>query len=608
RMGNFLDNVIDWALSRERYWGTPLPAWICKDCGHIHFIGSRQELIEMGHNVPADIELHRPYIDGVEITCPKCSGTMHRTPEVIDCWFDSGSMPFAQWHYPFENQDIFEQNFPADYISEAIDQTRGWFYSLQAISTLLFDKSPYKNCLVLGLVCDKNGVKMSKHIGNVISPWDVLDKQGADAVRWYFYSGSAPWLPSRMSLEAVSEAQRKFMGTLWNTYAFFVLYADIDSFDPTKYTLDYSKLPLMDKWVLSKLNTLIKLVDENLNEYSVTDCARAMTSFVDELSNWYVRTGRERFWASGMEQDKINAYMTLHTVLTTMAKLSAPFTPFMAEQIYTNLVCTVDKTAPVSVHLCDFPVCNEEMINKELENDMDMVLRCVVLGRAARNGANIKNRQPLQTLYIQGCEQLSSEYCDIIRGELNIKDVKFIEDARALTTYKVKPQLRTVGPKYGKLVGKIGKALSEFDGNEIVDALDTAGAFNFELEGTAVSLTRDDLLLEKTQKEGFMAESERELTVIIDTNLTEELISEGFVREITSKIQTMRKEAGFEVMDKITVCISTKKKLAAVIEANASDIASDTMANSVTLGDVDAEGYVKDWDINGVPATISVKR
>ena len=607
RMGNFLENVIDWGLSRSRYWGTPLPVWEC-ECGHFHVVGSIQELRSLNSEVPADIELHRPYIDQYTIRCEKCGGEMHRVPDVIDCWFDSGAMPFAQWHYPFENKETFEKRFPANFISEAVDQTRGWFYTLLAISTLLFDRNPFENCIVLGLVQDKDGIKMSKHKGNVISPWDALDKQGADAVRWYFYVGSAPWLPSRFSFEAVSEAQRKYMGTLWNTYAFFVLYANIDEFDATKYALEYDKLSLMDKWVLSRLNTLVRLVDDNLSAYNITECARAMTDFVDELSNWYVRCGRERFWASGMEQDKINAYMTLYTVLVTMAKLTAPFTPFIAEELYQNLVRSIDPSAPESVHLCDFPVCDETRIDSRVEEEMALVLRVVNQGRAARNAANIKNRQPLAVMYLQGVEKVDDEYVQIMQNELNVKQAQFVTDARAFTTYKVKPQLRTVGPKYGKLVGKIGQALAAVDGNDVVDALEEKGVYEFTLEGTAISLTRDDLLLEKTQKPGFMAQTDRELTVILDTNLTEELLCEGCVREITSKIQNMRKEAGFEVMDKITVCIQTCPRLLQILEKAEQELKSDVMAHTLVLGQIDDTGFCKSWDINGENAEISVKK
>ncbi|MGI5898910.1 MAG: isoleucine--tRNA ligase [Christensenellales bacterium] len=607
RMGKFVENVLDWGLSRSRYWGTPLPVWEC-GCGHFHTIGSIAELKERCSGVPDDIELHRPYVDVLTMECEKCGGEMRRVLDVIDCWYDSGAMPFAQWHYPFENKELFEKHFPAQFISEAMDQTRGWFYTMLAISTLLFEKSSYESCLVLGLVADKDGRKMSKHLGNGIDPWDALNAQGADAVRWYFYVGSAPWMPSRFSFEAVSEAQRKYMGTLWNTYAFFVLYANIDRFDATKHSLDHSKLGLMDRWVLSRLNTLVKQVDENMEKYNATDSARAMNNFVDELSNWYVRTGRERFWAGGMEQDKINAYMTLYTVLVTMAKLTAPFTPFMAEQMYRNLVCQIDNNALESVHFCSFPQADTALIDEALEKDMDVVLRAVSLGRAARNNASIKNRQPLSMMYISGTQDLPEGYLDIIKGELNVKDVRFISDARAFTTYNVKPQLRTVGPKYGKQVGAIGRYLGEADGNDVVDALDEKGAFEFELGGVSISLTRDDLLLEKTQKAGFMAESDRDMTVILDTNLSPALIDEGYVRELVSKIQTMRKEAGFNVMDRIQVCISAGDELSSVAKAAAGEIMGDVMALSLDTGAADQSGYVKKWDINGLEAEISVKR
>jgi len=523
RFGNFLENVVDWGLSRERYWGTPLPIWEC-ECGHRHVIGSIAELKEMGENVPDDIELHKPYIDNVYLKCPKCgTGKMKRVSEVIDCWFDSGSMPFAQWHYPFENEEIFKENFPADFISEALDQTRGWFYTLMAISTLLFDTSPYKNVIVLGLVQDKDGQKMSKHKGNVVDPWTVLDKQGADAVRWYFYTASAPWLPSRFYEEAVSEGQRKFMGTLWNTYAFYVLYANIDNFDPTKYTLDYDKLSVMDKWILSRLHTLIDGVDHNLDNYRITESARMIQEFVDELSNWYVRRCRERFWEKEMTQDKINAYMTLYTVLSTLVKLSAPFVPFMADEIYLNLVKSVDKSAPESVHLCDFPVSEARYIDDELEKNMDLVLKLVVQGRASRNAANIKNRQPIGKMFVKADFELPEMFKELVADELNIKEIIFTDDAENFTQYKFKPQLRVLGPRYGKLVPQIAKALEEVDGNETMKAFKEGRPVTLKVDGNDVELNESDVLIEVTQKQGFVSETDRNITVVLDTNLTPNL-------------------------------------------------------------------------------------
>ncbi len=604
RFGNFLENVIDWSLSRERYWGTPLPIWECS-CGHRHAIGSIAELKAMSDNCPDDIELHKPYIDAVNIKCPKCGKSMKRVPEVIDCWFDSGSMPFAQLHYPFENQDAFAKNFPADFISEAVDQTRGWFYTLMAISTLNFDCSPFKNCLVLGHVQDKDGLKMSKHKGNVVDPWSVLNKQGADAVRWYFLTSSAPWLPSRFYEDAVNESQRKFMGTLWNTYAFFVLYANIDEFDPTKYELDYKALPAMDKWILSKLQSLVKKVDSDLDSYHLTEPARAIEDFVDSLSNWYVRRSRERFWQSGMEQDKINAYMTLYTVLTTVALISAPFVPFMTEAMYENLVKRVDKNAPESIHFCAFPVPCEEWIDKELEKNMDAVLNIVVDGRAARNTANIKNRQPLAAMYVQS-DALPAEYSDIIKDELNIKDVIFTSDVEGFASYTVKPQLRTLGPRYGKLLPKIGAYLKEADGTALVKQLRENGAMEFELEGQKISLLEADVLIDTAQKEGFATESGKGVTVILDTTLTPELIEEGFVRELVSKIQTMRKEADFEIMDRINVRSRGNEKIAALLEKNSASIKSDVLADEITTGE--GRGYSKDWNINGEAVTLEVEK
>ena len=605
RFGNFLEGVIDWGLSRSRYWGTPLPIWECK-CGHKHLIGSIEELKSMSSDCPDNIELHKPYIDNVHLNCPECGGTMTRVSDVIDCWYDSGSMPFAQLHYPFENKDVFEENFPADFISEAVDQTRGWFYTLMAISTLIFDKAPYKNVIVLGHVGDKDGVKMSKHKGNVVDPWSVLDVQGADAVRWYFYSASAPWLPSRFAGENVSESQRKFMGTFWNTYAFYVLYANIDEFDPTKYELKYDTLNMMDKWVLSKLHTLVKSVDEDLENYRIFEAARDMQDFIDEVSNWYVRRSRERFWQSDMPQDKINAYKTLHTVLVTLAKLAAPFTPFMAEQIYQNLVKSVDADAPASVHLCDFPVYDEAMINKELEKYMNEVLEIVVLGRSCRNESGIKNRQPIGTLYVGATEVLPQEFIDIVAEELNVKHVEFTTEAAEYISYSFKPQMRTLGPKYGKMLNSIRTALAELDGTVAMAELNETGVLKLTIEGSEIELTKEDLLISTAQKEGYVAAADKGYTVVIDTNLTEELLEEGFVREIISKIQTMRKEADFEVQDHIQVAYTGNDKVAAIMAKNANYIASEVLANSVTAGSV--EGYTKDWKINGEEVTFSVKK
>ena len=603
RFGNFLENVIDWGLSRERYWGTPLPIWVC-ECGHMHVIGSRQELKELGNNVPDDIELHRPYIDAVTLTCPKCGKTMHRTPEVIDCWYDSGSMPFAQWHYPFENKEIFEENFPADFISEAIDQTRGWFYTLMAISTLIFDRAPFKNCLVMGHVQDAEGKKMSKHLGNVVDPWDVLDKQGADAVRWYFYAAGSPWLPTRFSGDLVSEMQRKFMGTLWNTYAFFTMYASIDDYKPEVYRPEESDYTLMDKWALSKLNTLVKFVDEGLAELKITETARAIQDFVDELSNWYVRLSKQRFWGSEWTGDKKAAYDTLYTVLVTLSKLCAPYIPFMAESMYQNLVVGNLSGAEDSVHLCDFPSCDERRIDPELEASMEEVMDVVQLGRACRNAANIKVRQALGTLYVKGSE-LDSAFSALIRDELNVENVHFVTDARAFTTYQIKPQMRTLGAKYRSLLGKIGAHLKEVDGNAFVDQLERDGVVKFELEGVEVELGKDDCLISPAQKPGFVAESDSELTVVIDTNLTPELIEKGFVREVVSKLQTMRKEAGFDVVDRISAYYQTTEKLAGVIEKNAPAISSSVLATSLSEGAPEG-GYQKEWNVNGEKALLTI--
>ncbi|MEG2546711.1 MAG: isoleucine--tRNA ligase, partial [Niameybacter sp.] len=597
RFGNFLEGVIDWGLSRSRYWGTPLPIWECS-CGHTHLIGSIEELKSMSSDCPDDIELHKPYIDNVHLNCPKCHNTMTRVEDVIDCWYDSGSMPFAQLHYPFENKEIFDQNYPADFISEAVDQTRGWFYTLMAISTLIFDKSPYKNVVVLGHVGDKDGIKMSKHKGNVVDPWTVLDAQGADAVRWYFYSASAPWLPSRFGNENVSEAQRKFIGTFWNTYAFYVLYANIDEFNPINYTLDYDSLNMMDKWVLSKLNTLVKDVDDHLDNYRIFEASRMMQDFIDDVSNWYVRRSRERFWQSDMPQDKVNAYMTLYTVLSTLSKVAAPFVPFMSDEIYKNLVRTNDESAPISVHLCDFPVANESMIDSELEKYMDQVLQIVVLGRACRNESNIKNRQPVGTMYVGATESLPEAFASIVAEELNIKHVEFTSDASEFISYTFKPQMRTLGPKYGKQLNAIRTALTELDGSAAMTELDETGTLKLAIDGETIALTKEDLLISTAQKDGFMAQSEGGFTVVLDTNLTEELLEEGFVREIISKIQTMRKEANFEVQDHILVTYKDNAKIAEIMTRNNAEIASDVLANAVTEGDL-ADGYTKAWKVNG---------
>ena len=605
RFGDWLKNVQDWGLSRNRYWGTPLNIWEC-ECGKRHAIGSIAELKEMSDNCPDDIELHRPYIDAVTIKCPDCGKEMHRVPEVIDCWFDSGSMPFAQWHYPFENEDIFKENFPADFISEAVDQTRGWFYSLMAISTLIFNEAPYKNVIVLGHVQDKDGQKMSKSKGNAVDPMDALNKYGADAIRWYFYTNSAPWLPNRFHEDAVTEGQRKFMGTLWNTYAFYVLYANIDNFDPTQYSLEYDKLAVMDKWLLSKLNTAVKTVDENLGNYRIPEAARALSEFVDDMSNWYVRRSRERFWAKGMEQDKINAYMTLYTALVTICKASAPMIPFMTEDIYQNLVRSVDKNAPQSIHLCDFPVVDEKMINTELENDMDEVLKIVVLGRAARNSANIKNRQPIGNMYVKANKELSEFYKEIIEDELNVKAVTFKDDVSEFSDYVFKPQLKTVGPKYGKHLNAIREYLSNVNGREAMNTLKTEGALKFEADGTEVSLAEEDLLIETAKSDDYVTEADAVVTVVLDIQLTEELLEEGFVREIISKVQTMRKEAGFEVMDKITIYVANNDKVAEIMKRNEETIFHDVLATAVQYGEV--KGYTKNWNINGEKVDLGVEK
>ncbi len=610
RFGNFLENVIDWGLSRERYWGTPLPVWVCK-CGKIHVVGSRQELKELGsidgQSVPDDIELHRPYIDAVTLTCPDCGGVMRRTPEVIDCWYDSGSMPFAQWHYPFENKEIFEANFPANFISEAIDQTRGWFYTLMAIGTLLFDRSPFENCVVMGHVQDAEGRKMSKHLGNVVNPWDVLDKQGADAVRWYFYANGAPWLPTRFSHELVSEMQSKFMGTLWNTYAFFTMYASIDDYRPEAHRADPADFTLMDKWALSKLNTLVKFVDEGLQQYKITETARAIQAFVDELSNWYVRLSKSRFWGKDWTGDKKAAYETLYTVLTTLCKLAAPYVPFMTESMYRNLVVGNVTGAPESVHLCDYPVADESLIDARLEAEMEEVMAAVQLGRACRATANIKVRQALSTLYVKGAK-LSEACAALIRDELNVEDVQYIEDARAFTTYQIKPQLRTLGRRYGKLVPAIGEYLKTVDGNAFVDALDKDGSVKFDVQGSVVELSKDDCLIAPAQKEGFVSQNENDMTVVIDTNLTPALIEKGYVREVISKLQTMRKEAGFDVVDRIAVTYQASDTLAPVLARNAETISAAVLATAFAQAEAPADAYKKDWNINGEKATLSVKK
>ncbi|MGN8805601.1 MULTISPECIES: isoleucine--tRNA ligase [unclassified Blautia] len=606
RFGDWLENVQDWGISRNRYWGTPLNIWQC-ECGHMHSVGSRQELFEMsGDERAKTVELHRPYIDEITLKCPECGGEMHRVPEVIDCWFDSGAMPFAQHHYPFENKELFEQQFPANFISEAVDQTRGWFYSLLAESTLLFNKAPYKNVIVLGHVQDENGQKMSKSKGNAVDPFDALNKYGADAIRWYFYINSAPWLPNRFHGKAVVEGQRKFMSTLWNTYAFFVLYANIDNFDPTKYNLEYDQLPVMDKWLLSRLNTTVQAVDNDLANYKIPEAARALQEFVDEMSNWYVRRSRERFWAKGMEQDKINAYMTLYNALVTIAKTAAPMIPFMTEDMYQNLVRNVDKDAPESIHLCDFPTVNEAWIDKDLEADMKELLEIVVLGRACRNTANIKNRQPIGTMYVKAEKKMGEFYTDIIADELNVKEVKFADDVESFISYSFKPQLRTVGPKYGKLLGGIRQALTDINGTAAMNELRTNGVLKLDINGNDVELTEEDLIIETAQTEGYVSESDGETSVVLDTNLTPELIEEGFVREIISKIQTMRKEAGFEVMDKIVVYAHGNDKIQDVMKAHEDEIKSEVLADEMVLGETD--GYVKEWNINKEAVTMGVKK
>ena len=605
RFGDWLENVQDWGLSRNRYWGTPLPVWQC-ECGHQDCIGSIEELKEKADNCPDDIELHRPYIDAVTIKCPKCGKEMHRVPEVIDCWFDSGSMPFAQHHYPFENKETFEKQFPAQFISEAVDQTRGWFYSLLAISTLLFNKAPYENVIVLGLVQDENGQKMSKSKGKAVDPFDALQTYGADAIRWYFYTSSAPWLPSRFAGKTVVEGQRKFMGTLWNTYAFFVLYANIDNFDATKYSLEYDKLAVMDKWLLSRLESTVKAVDDNLANYRIPEAAKALQSFVDDMSNWYVRRSRERFWAKGMEQDKINAYMTLYTALVTVAKAAAPMIPFMTEDIYQNLVKSIDASAPESIHLCDFPEVHENWIDPKMEEDMADLLEIVVMGRAARNTANIKNRQPIGTMYVKSEFQLSEFYKEIIEDELNVKEVVFKDDIADFISYSFKPQMRTVGPKYGKLLNKIKTTLSELDGNKAMAELKSTGELKLDIDGQEIVLLEEDLLIDMAQMEGYVSESDHTITVVLDTNLTPELIEEGFVRELVSKIQTMRKEAGFEVMDKIRVYAKDNDKIVSIMKNHGDEIKSEVLAEEIVTGET--KGYEKEWNINSEKVTMAVER
>ena len=606
RFGDWLENVQDWGISRNRYWGTPLNIWVCQDCGHMHSVGSIQELQSLSDNCPEEIELHRPYIDAVTIPCPECGKTMKRVPEVIDCWFDSGSMPFAQHHYPFENKDLFEQQFPAQFISEAVDQTRGWFYSLLAISTLLFNKAPYENVIVLGHVQDENGQKMSKSKGNAVDPFEALATYGADAIRWYFYVNSAPWLPNRFHGKAVTEYSRKFMGTLWNTYAFFVLYANIDQFDPTKYSLDYDKLTVMDKWLLSRLASTLQEADRDLTDYKIPETARALEAFVDDMSNWYVRRSRDRFWAKGMEQDKINAYMTLYTALVEFCKAAAPMIPFMTEDIYQNLVKTVDASAPESIHLCDYPQAKEEWIDSQLEEDMGRLLEIVVMGRACRNTANIKNRQPIARMYVKSSFTLSEFYKEIIQEELNIKALEFTDSLDGFTSYTFKPQLKTLGPKYGKLIGSIRNALSQIDGNQAMKELRESGSLKLDMQGNEIALAEEDLLIESAQMEGYVTESDKDVTVVLDTHLTPELIEEGFVRELISKIQTMRKEAGFEVMDKIRIYAKDNDRIADLLTRHEEEIRSEVLADQLILGET--RGYEKEWNINSEKVIMAVEK
>lgn len=605
RFGDWLENLQDWAISRNRYWGTPLNIWQC-ECGHMHSIGSIEELKAMSDNCPDNIELHRPYIDEVTIKCEKCAKQMKRVPEVIDCWFDSGAMPFAQHHYPFENQELFEQQYPADFISEAVDQTRGWFYSLLAISTLIFNQAPYKNVIVLGHVQDENGQKMSKSKGNAVDPMEALKEYGADAIRWYFYVNSAPWLPNRFHGKVVTEGQRKFMGTLWNTYAFYVLYAEIDKFDPCKYELEYEKLSVMDKWLLSKLNTLIKEVDGHLENYRITEAARALQEFTDELSNWYVRRCRERYWSKGMEQDKINAYMSLYTALVSLAKLAAPLIPFMTEEIYQNLVRSVDKTAPESIHLCSYPIANESFIDKALEDSMDEVLNVVVLGRAARNAANIKNRQPIGNMYIKAEKSLDDLYVQIIKEELNVKNVEFRADVEDFVSYSFKPQLKTVGPKYGKLLGKIREALANIDGSKAMTNLKEKGSLDFDFDGEKVSLATEDLLIDTVKSEDYISEGNNKLTIVLDIKLTKELLDEGFLRELISKVQTMRKEAGFEVTDHIELFLKDNDKILDIVKSNETELKTEVLCDKITYANID--GYEKEWNLNGENIIVGVKK
>ena len=606
RFGNWLENIQDWAISRNRYWGTPLNIWEC-ECGHRHCIGSRQELFEMSGNEKAKIvEFHRPYIDEITIACPECGKQMVRVPEVLDCWFDSGAMPFAQHHYPFENKELFEQQFPAQFISEAVDQTRGWFHALMAESTLLFNKAPYENVIVLGHVQDENGQKMSKSKGNAVDPFEALETYGADAIRWYFYINSAPWLPNRFHGKVVQEGQRKFMGTLWNTYAFFVLYANIDNFDATKYALEYGKLPVMDKWLLSRLHSTVKAVDDNLDNYRIPEAARALQDFVDEMSNWYVRRGRERFWAKGMEQDKINAYMTLYTALVTIAKTAAPMIPFMAEDIYRNLVCSIDNTAPESVHLCDFPVVEERYIDKKLEADMEEVLQIVVLGRACRNTSNLKQRQPLAHMYVKAEHELPEFFRDIVAEELNVKEVEFTSDVRSFTSYTFKPQLKTLGRRFGSRLNALREVLNNLDGNAAMDSLNATGKVTVTVAGVEEELATEDLLIESAQKVGYVSDSNYGITVVLDTNLTEALIEEGFVRELISKVQTMRKESDFEVMDHINVYVSGNATIEALMKKNEDEIKTIVLATELVTGTLD--GITKEWNLNGETVTIGVKK